>query len=263
MESNSYWESLKFFINSKDIHSYIKRQAILALSNVKASTTADYYRNLLEKVGYIGKTNKPGIYCVLRLIPVDLSATDLRVLYETRFSDNSDERKKGVLKSSYLVEEVLKIKYFKRTNNTTTLEVISYDNVKNKFLVHWVFGSIQPFKVDREFINKVDFIPANKEDIEKVERHRCPRRDESVAGLDKGNLDGWEERQPGLRFCSFCGSLHPESFIDLIKQYGRSILESSIKNYKIYLNVNGNTYKYYRQHDTEGLIERVNDLLGY
>lgn len=261
MESNSYWESLKSYINGNTIHTFITRQEILALNNVKASTTADYYRNLLEKVGYLGKTNKPGIYCILKHIPSDLTAQGLRLEYENRFKIS--ERTKESMNMSFTgtIENTLRIKYFRRKEGNGILEVLSYDNDLDKFLVNWYFGALRPFKVNRSYIK--DFVPISKEEVEKILRQRCPRRDESVFGLTPGdNIDGWEEREKGLLFCSFCGSLHPDSVIKLLKDYGLRIIEPSTKNYKFYLNVKGKTYKYYRQHDTELFSKQMTELLN-
>ncbi len=67
--------------------------------------------------------------------------------------------------------------------------------------------------------------------------------------------------------CSFCGSLNPDRVIDLIKQYGFSIINPSTKSYKWYVerlhipNASFGGIKYYRWHDDEKFIKDYNDLV--
>ncbi len=60
----------------------------------------------------------------------------------------------------------------------------------------------------------------------------CPRREEvpEYPGMKKSDV--WEKRG-GLRCCSFCGSLHPDDFMDALEKR-RSIATTS-KNYKVYV----------------------------
>ena len=68
----------------------------------------------------------------------------------------------------------------------------------------------------------------------------CPRRmQEDGPWEHRENLDIWVDRHtprpqdPGP-CCSFCGSLHPDMFLDLIAS-GRWVVEPTDKNYKAYL----------------------------
>ena len=95
----------------------------------------------------------------------------------------------------------------------------------------------------------------------------CPRR-----MLDWGpwaheeNLDHWNLVGDD-KVCSFCGSLHPDRVIELIKQLGTKIVERSDKGYKFYVNrdtVPNASYggiTYYRYHDTPAFFEELTMLL--
>ena len=71
---------------------------------------------------------------------------------------------------------------------------------------------------------------------------RCPDR----AGLPVGPLneadgvDQWRDMPDGTRTCSFCGSLHEDDFIDIVKRYldGEAgyKFDYTTKNYKFYAN---------------------------
>ncbi len=91
--------------------------------------------------------------------------------------------------------------------------------------------------------------------------HLCPRR-------PGGNIfklpetDKWEIREDKLYHCSFCGSLHPDEVLKLIREHGFGIIEHSDKQYKWYLDVPKlGTLKYYRHHDTDEFINGYNNLL--
>lgn len=68
-------------------------------------------------------------------------------------------------------------------------------------------------------------------------KHTCPRRIGELGPWVHGNnLDMWETHRFGemWRECSFCGGLHPEDAIKLLKFPGTEIVTTD-KNYKIYL----------------------------
>lgn len=87
----------------------------------------------------------------------------------------------------------------------------------------------------------------------------CPRRIESVGPWEQGeDLDQWDIREQmhkGLRarHCSFCGSLHPDDFMRLIKEGWK--VEPTDKSYKAYLGSSGDDRpmqtKFYYQHLSE------------
>lgn len=105
----------------------------------------------------------------------------------------------------------------------------------------------------------------------------CGRRRESGMDQDCGggpffgvfqsgtNLDHWQKfKSNGNRFCSYCGSLHPDDLFDLVRQsanapqdaeYSLAVeIEPSDKSYKIYVhqpgvrNAHEGGIKFYTQH---------------
>ena len=81
------------------------------------------------------------------------------------------------------------------------------------------------------------------------------------------NLDEWNKIGNDL-ICSFCGSLHPDRVIELIKEHGFGIVSPSDKSYKWYIhqpntpNASFGGIKYYRYHDTDEFINKYNELVG-
>lgn len=107
---------------------------------------------------------------------------------------------------------------------------------------------------DREFLNQ---------------KHHCPRRNEYgtmfVHGSKPGETpDDWFMRGNDP-CCTYCGSIHPDRMVEIIKEYGEMVLEKSTKHYKIYVkrpkiqNSDGGI-KYYRHHDTPELVSILNSI---
>lgn len=99
------------------------------------------------------------------------------------------------------------------------------------------------------------------------EKQTCPNRMESVGTQEhKEGLDEWELRGDD-KCCSYCGSLHPDRVLELIKEKGFGIVEKTDKSYKWYVNRNNvpnagyGGIKYYRWHDTDEFIEKYNELV--
>ncbi len=115
----------------------------------------------------------------------------------------------------------------------------------------------------------------------------CGRRFDMYSGgipvhyFDReGKKDYWERfKTNGNRVCSYCGSLHPEDFLALVKQcaneqedatYQSSIrIEPSDKSYKIYVhqpgvrNAHEGGIKFYTQHlprDEQGKLTITEDM---
>lgn len=79
----------------------------------------------------------------------------------------------------------------------------------------------------------------------------CPRRLLEYGPWEsEEGLDAWqtEPRREGEQtpFCSFCGSLHPERFFELVRE-GWTVSPTD-KNYKAYLKGGGLWAKFYFQH---------------
>lgn len=100
------------------------------------------------------------------------------------------------------------------------------------------------------------------------QKQTCPRRmDEMGPWGRRQNLDTWDRVGNDL-VCSFCGSLHPDRVIELVRQHGIDIVERSTKSYKWYINrpnvpnAGFGGIKYYRMHDTPEFIAAFNELVA-
>jgi len=99
------------------------------------------------------------------------------------------------------------------------------------------------------------------------EKQTCPRRLADIGPWERSrDLDTWHLVGKD-KICSFCGSLHPDRVIELIKQHGFKIVDRSTKSYKMYINqpnvpnASFGGIKYYRYHDTEKFIDDWNSLI--
>lgn len=73
--------------------------------------------------------------------------------------------------------------------------------------------------------------------------HRCPRRNESALGIAApGDPDVWTDRE-SHRECSWCGSIHPDDFINMVSQGAE--LTPSDKSHKVYVDKN---FRFHFQH---------------
>ena len=102
--------------------------------------------------------------------------------------------------------------------------------------------------------------------IKTGEKQTCPNRMESFIAQRKENIDEWEMRGDD-KCCSYCGSIHPDRVLELIKEKGFGIIERTDKDYKWYVNRSGvpnasyGGIKYYRWHDTGEFIKQYNELV--
>ncbi len=87
------------------------------------------------------------------------------------------------------------------------------------------------------------------------DRHTCPRRSETGPWAQTPGVDKWENRPHGRigqeeigSSCSFCGSLNPERFMDLLRQGW--FLGPTDRSYKAYIShaATGRSGKFYFQH---------------
>ena len=90
---------------------------------------------------------------------------------------------------------------------------------------------------------------------------KCPGRLTSPQYVLKNlpNEDNWEYRSIFKndelnKFCSFCGSLHPKIFLDLVEK--GAILVPTDKNYKAYIEYQNSTSKFYFWHLSKSNISR-------
>jgi hypothetical protein len=100
--------------------------------------------------------------------------------------------------------------------------------------------------------------------IDTGEEHNCPQRTPGPWAYGDGP-DTWKLIGKD-KCCSFCGSLHPDRVIELVKEHGTSIIEMSTKSYKLYINqpnvpnASFGGIKYYRHHDTKEFVDQINEL---
>ncbi len=93
------------------------------------------------------------------------------------------------------------------------------------------------------------------------EAHTCGSRSTINEGQE-GHLDTWQLIGKDT-VCSYCGSLHPERVLELVKEHGLGVLEPSTKSYKWYVtrrDVPNSLFggiKYYRWHDTPAFLSAL------
>lgn len=145
--------------------------------------------------------------------------------------------------------------YYKRNNGSQALIQVVGEHESGDLLCRWLFDNYIPFRYHPyEFKN--EFEPVTEEYVNSIERHCCPDHHNiptvftCSVDLEKNpNPDRWDVSD-GIRRCSYCGSIHPDDLISLIKEHGFGIIEPSTKSYKWYINVpNIECGKYYRLHD--------------
>jgi hypothetical protein len=89
------WSIFRDYVNSMAIGGLITRQDILDYIKVEidsfSAATVDCNRNMSEKVGYLAKTNKSGIYRVVKHFAADYTVSQLRKDYDNGSRNNSNE----------------------------------------------------------------------------------------------------------------------------------------------------------------------------
>ena len=155
------------------------------------------------------------------------------------------------------------LNYLKRVNGSGHIvEHVGYHE-SGDYLLRLLFSTTDnPFRQHKYEVEK-EYNVVDKSEVDKLERQTCPQR---MTG--ESNIDTWKLLPNGDRTCSYCGSLHPESVISIIKEFGGSVIECSTKSYKWYINrpnvhnaMEGGI-KYYRYHDTEEFVQQLNLLLN-
>lgn len=160
----------------------------------------------------------------------------------------------------------------KKLSKQTALDLVNgilKDNPEDKYIQDNLPSIIEHFgfqgiSYDENEISISGYIPR----IVTEEVQTCQRRIQDLGPWDrKENIDKWVIIGDD-KCCSFCGSMHPDRVIELIKLYGMKIIEPSTKQYKWYIhqeNVPNASYggiKYYRYHDTPEFIKQYNDLIN-
>jgi hypothetical protein len=109
-------------------------------------------------------------------------------------------------------------------------------------------------------------ISAYRPTIKTGEKHMCPQRTPGPWAF-LPDEDEWEIRGDD-KCCSYCGSLHPDRVLELVRQHGPSVIEMTDKSYKWYVNRQNipnagfGGIKYYRYHDTKEFIDELNKLFN-
>lgn len=156
--------------------------------------------------------------------------------------------------------------FYKRNNGSNALIQVVGEHESGDALCLWAFGTGKPFRYHSYEFNK-EFESVSEEFVNSIERHCCP--DHAVVASvftnsvneNNPNPDRWDVRD-GFRSCSYCGSIHPDDLLELIKKHGISIIEPTDKSYKCYINApNFNFCKYYFWHNTTELIDEYNKQL--
>jgi hypothetical protein len=95
-----------------------------------------------------------------------------------------------------------------------------------------------------------------------VEKQTCPRRMTEIGPWKREEmLDAWEDIE-GDRCCSFCGGYHPQDLLDLIKEKGFEVVESTTKSYKRYVKTpNHSMRKFYTVHFSREQVDEYNSIL--
>jgi len=153
--------------------------------------------------------------------------------------------------------------YYKRNNGSSALIEVVGEHESGDVLGIWAFDSKDPFRYHPFEFGK-EFEPVTQEYVDSIERQCCPERisqGSKPEGIE--NPDCWNKDVFGTRRCSFCGSIHPDDVLELLKEKGLGIQEKTNKSYKVYINAGvGRYYKFCGYHWSEGdFIEKYNKLV--
>ena len=106
--------------------------------------------------------------------------------------------------------------------------------------------------------------------LSRAEKQECPRRAEGPMITEppdywrRTKKESWPKGIKKPRTCSFCGCIHPEDAITLVRDSNFTV-ESTTKNYKWYLNPpHGQvapSFKLYRQHTTQEQRETLSNII--
>lgn len=161
--------------------------------------------------------------------------------------------------------------WYKRNNRSNALIEVVGKHESGDILCRWTFDQGKPFRYHPYEFAK-EFEPVTQEYVNSIERHLCPDHG-SLSPVfinsvdDKSSKpDRWDIREiPGIRYCSYCGSIHPDDLIKLIREHSFGIIQKTDKSYKWYIRIPGHEgvcVKYYRSHDEiSDFVNKYNKLL--
>lgn len=163
---------------------------------------------------------------------------------------------------------LIKAEAITRAEAVALCEKTLADNPHDELLHEYLGGCMQSFGFtgrsgDGYSVSISGYVPTTKTG----EKQTCPNRMESFGGQErKENLDEWELRGDD-KCCNYCGSLHPDRVLELIKELGWGVIKKTDKDYKWYVerkdvpNAGYGGIKYYRWHDTAEFIEKYNEMV--
>ncbi len=161
------------------------------------------------------------------------------------------------------------INYLKRKNGSSHIvEHVGYHD-SGDYLLRELFSESERSYRQHKYEVEKEYEVVDASDVKKLERQTCPSRLNDFGPWERiEKIDFWRSMTNGDKVCSFCGSMHPDSVLEAVRQYGSQSIEKSTKSYKWYINrpgidnVYGGGIKYYRAHDTQEFVEELNKLIS-
>jgi len=162
--------------------------------------------------------------------------------------------------------EAIKLGWYKRKDGAENIIKVVGEHESGDAFCHWAFDETKGFRYHPFEFNK-DFEPVTEEFVNSIERQCCPDH-ASVPQVFEGSVskeakpDYWRvNAETKIRTCSYCGSIHTDDLLKLVAEHGVKIIGKTDKSYKWYVNIPGQTYKYYRTHDTQEFIDALNAII--
>lgn len=159
------------------------------------------------------------------------------------------------------------LNYLKRNNGSEHIVEHVGWHESGDYLLRLLFSTGKPFRQHKYEVEQ-EYNVVDKSEVDKLERQTCGRRMGEFGPWEMiENIDHWEVLANGDKVCSFCGSLHPMTVIEIIKVHGLQTVQRSTKSYKWYIqrpnvkNASDGGIKYYRHHDTEDFINTFNEIV--
>ena len=156
------------------------------------------------------------------------------------------------------------INYLKRKNGSGHIvEHIGWHE-SGDYMLRGLFGDGVGYR-SHKFDTEKDLEVIDKSEIDALEIMTCGRF--VASAYDSIGKHFWATRPNGDRTCSYCGSLHPDDVIRIVKNLGIGCIGSTTKSYKWYIrqpsvkNACEGGIKYYRHHDTPDFIEALEKWL--
>ena len=152
------------------------------------------------------------------------------------------------------------IDYYKRVNGSGHIVEHIGTHESGDLLIGQLFESSENGYRQHPYDFHQQFVKIDKSEVDALERTTCGSRNSQLGPFERGeNLDHWRKEENGNRTCSFCGSLHPDDALEIIKEQGFGVI-SQAKSYKWYVGRGHN--KYYMWHNTPKFVEAFNSMIS-